>query len=124
MLIKMSNISAQFLHKIFNESSEAEVYTDNLKHADIKPVFKKKDPLNKINNRPVSVLPSVSKIFEKLLQHQLTNYIENYLSPHLCGYRKWYSSQQALISLIENWKKSLDKKKIWWSCIDGFIKGF
>ena len=124
MLIKMSSISAQFLHKIFNESSEAEVYTDNLKLADIKPVFKKKDPLNKINNRPVSVLPSVSKIFEKLLQHQLANYIESYLSPHLCGYRKRYSSQQAVISLIENWKKSLDKKKIWWSCIDGFIKGF
>ena len=66
--------------------------------------------MNKINYRPVSVLPSVSKIFEKLLQHQLVNYIENYLSPHLCGYRKGYSSQQALISLIENWKKSLDKK--------------
>ena len=44
------------------------------------------------------------------MQHQLVNYIENYLSPHLCGYRKGYSSQQALISLIESWKKSLDKK--------------
>ena len=36
--------------------------------------------------------------------------MENYLSPHLCGYRKSYSSEQALISLIEGWKKSLDKK--------------
>ena len=36
--------------------------------------------------------------------------MENYLSPHLCGYRKGYSSQQALISLTESWKKSLDKK--------------
>ena len=45
-----------------------------------------------------------------MLQHQLVNYIENYLPSHLCGYRKGYSSQQALISLIENWKKSLDKK--------------
>ena len=66
--------------------------------------------MNKINYTPVSVLPSVSKKCEKLLQHQLVNYIENYLSPDLCGYRKGYSSQQALISLIENWKKSLDKK--------------
>ena len=52
----------------------------------------------------------VGASFEKLLQHQLVIYIKNYLSPHLCGYRKGYSSQQALISLIENWKKSLDKK--------------
>ena len=44
------------------------------------------------------------------MQHQLVNYTENYLSPHLCGYRKGYGSQQALISLIESWKKSLDKK--------------
>ena len=36
--------------------------------------------------------------------------MENYLSPHLCGYRNGYSSQQALISLVESWKKSLDKK--------------
>ena len=110
MLIKTSNISAQFVHKIFNESVETGLYPDDLKLADITPVFKKKDPLNKINYRPVSVLPIVSKIFEKFLQHQLVNYIEKYLSPHLCGYRKGYSSQQALISLIENWKKSLDKK--------------
>ena len=67
--------------------------------------------MNKINYRLVSVLPSVSKNFEKLLQRQLLNYIQNYLSPHLCGYRKGYSSQQTLISLIENWKKSLDKKR-------------
>ena len=93
MLIKTSNISAQFLHKIFNESVESEFYPDNLKLANITPVFKKKDPLNKINNRPVNVLPSFSKIFEKLLQQQLANYIENYLSSHLCGYRKWYISQ-------------------------------
>ena len=66
--------------------------------------------MNKINYRPVSVLPSVSKIFGKLLQHQLVNYIENFLSPHLCGYRKGYSSQQALISLTEHCKISLDKK--------------
>ena len=110
MLTKTSNISAQFVHKILNESVETGVYPDNLNLADITPVFKRKDSLNKINYRPISVLPSVSKIFEKLLRHQLVNYIENYLSPHLCGHRKGYSSQQAFISLTKNWKKSLDKK--------------
>ena len=110
MLMKTSNISAQFIHKIFNKLVEPGVYPDNLKVVDITPVFKKKDPLNKINHKPVSVLPSVSKLFEKLLLHQLVNYIENYLSPHPCGYRKVYSFQQALISFRENWKKSLDKK--------------
>ena len=110
MLLKTSEISAKILHKLFNETVETGDYPENLKLADITPVFKKKDPLNKMNYRPVSVLPSVSKLFEKLMQNQLVKYIENHLSPHLCGYRKGFSSQQALISLIENWKKSLDKK--------------
>ena len=73
MLIEASNILAQFVHKIL--SVETGVYPDNLKLADITHVFKKTDPLNKINYGPVSFLPSVSKIFQKLLQHQLVNYI-------------------------------------------------
>ena len=105
MLLKTSEISAKILHKFFNETVETGDYPENLKLADITPVFKKKDPMNKMNYRPVSVLPSVSKRFEKLMQNQLVKYIENHLSPHLCGYRKGFSSQQALISLIENWKK-------------------
>ena len=40
---------------------------------------------------------------------QLLQHFENYLSPISCGYRKGFSAQFALISLIENWKKILDK---------------
>ena len=85
-------------------------FADNLKLADITPVFKKKNPLHKVNYRPVIVLPSISEAFEKLIQKQISRYINNYLSPYLCGYRKGFSSQQALMSLIENWKRVLDKK--------------
>ena len=110
MLTKTSETSAKIIHKIFSEIVETGDYPDNLKLADKTPVFKKKEPLNKINYRAVGVLLSISKLFEKLMQDQLVIYMENYLSPHLCGYRKGYSSQQALISVIEGWKKSLDKK--------------
>ena len=57
----------------------------------------------------MSVLPPVSKLFEKLLQKQIISHIEKYLSPSLCGYRKAYSTQQALLSMIEKWKEYLDK---------------
>ena len=66
--------------------------------------------MHKVNYRPVSVLPNILKVFEKLMQKQISGYISNYLSPYLCGYRKGFSSQQALVSLIENWKRVLDKK--------------
>ena len=37
-------------------------------------------------------------------------HVEEYLSPYLCGYRKGFSTQQALLSLLDRWKKVLDKK--------------
>ena len=52
----------------------------------------------------------MSKIYEKLLQKQINNYIENILFPYLCGYMKGYSTQHALICLTEKWKKILDEK--------------
>ena len=105
-----SEVSADTLHNLFNDMLKTGNFPDNLKLADITPVFKKKNPLHKVNYRPVSVLPSISKVFEKLMQKQISGYINNYLSPYLCGYRKGFSSQQALMSLIENWKRVLDKK--------------
>ena len=44
------------------------------------------------------------------MQRQVNNYITNYLSPYLCGHRKSYNIQQALLTLIEKWKKILDDK--------------
>ena len=64
--------------------------------------------LIKKNYIPVSFLPTITKIYEKLMQRQINNYITNHLSPYLCGYRKGYNTGQALVSLIEKWKKILD----------------
>ena len=43
------------------------------------------------------------------MQKQMTMYIEKYLSPYLCGYRKGFNSQYALLAMIEKWKECLDK---------------
>ena len=67
-ILKVScNTSAKTLRNLFNECLITGNFPDNLKLADIIPVFKKKDRLNKENYRPVSVLHSISKIFEKLM---------------------------------------------------------
>jgi len=73
----------------------------------VTPIFKKGDDTKVMKNyRPVSIL----YIYEKLLQKQISTHMEKYLSPFLCGYRKENSTQQALLSMIENWKLSLDNK--------------
>ena len=55
-------------------------------------------------------MPIISKVFERIMLNQITAYMDEYLSPHLCGYRKGFSTQTALSSLIEKWKQILDDK--------------
>ena len=96
--------------KIWNEEIVGNKhFPKNLKLAEISPIFKKGDKTVAKNYRPISVLSCLSKLFERILQTQLLKHIEKYLSPFLCGYRKGFSAQFALISLIEHWKKILDK---------------
>ena len=47
------------------------VFPDNLKHADITPTFKKNERLRKTNYRTISILPTLSKVYEKLLYYQI-----------------------------------------------------
>ena len=61
----------------------------------------------KKNYRPVSVLPTVSKVFERIMDGQITAHIY-YLSALLCGFRKGYNTQHALIRMLKKWKGSLD----------------
>ena len=83
-----SDTTVTTLQELFNESLSNCEFPEKLKFADMTPVFMKKTPLDKANYRSVSVLPPFSKIYDKLLQKQINNYIENILSPYLCGYRK------------------------------------
>ena len=85
-------------------------FPDELKLADITPIYQKDDPNKSKNYRPVSVLPAVSKVFEKITHDQIIQYINSFLTPYLCGYRKGFGNQQVLLSLIEKWKIVLDLK--------------
>ena len=83
----MSGICAPPLNDIWNKKIITQ-NKNNLKLADVRPVFKKEDASLLKNYRTVSVLPIVSKICERFIQKQTLEYIHKHLSPHLCGYRK------------------------------------
>ena len=87
-------------------------FLDELKVADVISVFKKEYPNNKANYRPISLLPIISKIFERVLFEQIEKFSEKILSPKLCGFRKAYSTQHALLNLLKNWQKTLDRSVV------------
>ena len=54
-------------------------FPDSLKLANVKPFHKKDEPTDKENYRPASILPLLSKIFERLIYNQLNEYLDQYL---------------------------------------------
>ena len=71
--------------------------------------FKKNDRTNKENYRPISILPNLSKVFEKCIYKQLSNFFENLFSKYQCGFRKGLNAQHCLIKLIEKWRECIDQ---------------
>ena len=104
-------MSGPILLNVWNEGISKDcTYPDKLKLADVSPVCKKENPLLTKNYKPVNVLPTVTEIFERLMQSQLNEHINQFLSPFLCGYRTGFSSQTALLLLTERWKIMVDNE--------------
>ena len=103
------DIFAEFVAKDFNNCVDKGVFADELKHAGVTPVHKKKDKSDKTNYRPASILTNISEIYEKLICNQLYDYFDGTLSPSQYGFRKEYSTQYFLLVLPENFKESADK---------------
>ena len=112
LIVETSDICAPFISSIYNESILSYNFPVSLKMADITPVHKKDERTAKTNYRPVSILPSISKIFERLMYLQISTYMDSYLSKYLCGFRKGYSTQHCLILMLEKWRKALDKRNL------------
>ena len=74
--------------------------------------------------RPISILPAVSKIFERILAKQINNYIDQFLSKYLCGFRKGYNTQHTLLVMIETMKICVDKKGTAGALITDLSKAF
>ena len=64
------------------------------------------------NYRPISILPPISKIYEKILFKQINLFFQDKFSDLLCGFRKGFSTQHALFKLLQKWQSCLDKKGI------------
>ena len=95
-----------------NNAIDENIFPDNLKKADVSPIFKIGDSQIKKNFRPISVLSTLSKVFERLMLSQMLSFIRPSLSDLLCGFREGYSTQHALIRLVENCRAGLDNKNI------------
>ena len=88
------------------------------------PVYKKEDPLDKKNSRPVSVLPCLSKLFESVLLEQINLFFESVSSKYLSGFRKGHSCQSVLLNLVEKCKLAIDSNQVYGVLLTDLSKAF
>ena len=79
---------------------------------DVMQISKKGDPIEKANYRPFSFLPSLSKVYEKVVYQQLNAFFKNKLSPLLYGFCSSYSTQLRLLNLNKKWHSFLGSSRV------------
>ena len=98
-----------FLTKAINLAITECEFPDKLKKSEVIPLYKKQYPLKEENYCPISLLPHVSKVFERILYTQINNYMQNKLSRYVTGFRISHGTQHSLMIMLEKWKNVLDK---------------
>ena len=111
ILKQVSVLIAIPLTYAFNLCFEQSIVPNELKIARVTPVPKAGDLKLTQNYRPISILPVLSKIFEKLVYTRIYSFLQqnNILNENQFGFRKGYSTEMALSSFIEKITSSLDK---------------
>ena len=99
------------LSLLINECYEKSIFPDCLKSALVTPIHKKGNTNDPSNYRPISSLPIISKIFELDMKNQMVSFIEenNLFSDRQFGFRQNHSTEQMLLSVLQEWKTKLDQ---------------
>ena len=95
-----------------------------MKHADVTPLHKKCNKSLKENYRPVSILPILSKVFERSMFKQMSSFFDDIFSKYQYGFRKCFSTQRWLLALLEKWKRSIDRGKVFGVLLTDLSKAF
>ena len=111
---------------IFNKILSTGIFPDRLKFSEVKPLYKKGLTTEFSNYRPVSLLPSFSRIKKKVLYKRLYCYLDEFhiLDNEQFGFTENSSTDAATYALLNTTLSSLDKKKYCWWAVLQFTKGF
>ena len=99
------------LAKIFNASLETGTFPEVWKLARVAPIFKTGVKSDMSNYRPISVLSTVARVFEKIVYEQLYDYFEKnrFLTKYQSGFRRLHSTVTAMLKNTNGWLLNMDK---------------
>ena len=101
------------------------MFPEQGKIANVRPIYEKdKRREENKNYRPVSVLSSFSKVYQKFSQEYISPFVDKFLSEFISGYRGAYSTNHVLLRFIEQWKSTLDNKNMVGAVLMDLSKAF
>ena len=126
LIKRIKHLITDSLTLIINQSLNTGIFPENLKSAKVLPLFKKGDSSTMGNYRPISLLPAISKIFERVVFCQLYDYFDRekifFISQY--GFRKRHSTEDACLEFIDRIMIDLDKKETPFSIFIDLSKAF
>lgn len=119
-------VLAPSITAIINKSIQIGIFPDQLKLAKVYPIHKGGPKSDPANYRPISILPTISKIFEKHINKHLMAFLNKYKLIHKSqsGFRQKHSCQTALVKLIDQWMTCIDKGDLVGTVFLDFKKAF
>lgn len=111
---------------VINQCLRKGIFPDALKVARVKPLFKKGSQLLVDNYRPISILPALSKIFEKSILKQLDFYFNSHslFNNSQYGFRKNHSTEHAVLEFVDRIASSMDANSVPFSLFIDLTKAF
>ena len=119
-----NNLIVHYLQENFNNCFKKGTFRKDFKKGVVHPFHKKDCKTEKSNYRPISILPNLSKIHERLLHDQIYTYFSNFFSKYQCDFRKGYSAQHCLLAMTEKMKEARDSNKVCAAVLTKLSKAF
>ena len=115
---KILKIAAPVISKsladLFNLSITTNTFPDDWKVAKVFPLFKSGERNDPNNFRPISVLPTIARAFERLVYEQMYTYFteNNLIQPRQSGFRSLHSIVTALLDMTNQWCLNIDRGSV------------
>ena len=113
---------AEFLSKNFNSCLGDGSFPEDLKRAEVVPIYKKNDKNDKISCRPADYLSIISKACERYMQEQLDKCFNDLLSKYQCGFKQGYGTQNCFLAMIEKLRNIKDRTGIFAAVLTDLTK--
>ena len=122
----IASVISPVICAIINKSISTGVFPDSLKIARVVPIFKHGNNMLKENYRPISILPIMSKIFEKVAHMQLYNYLQvnEVIFSNQYGFMRGKSTTNAVIHFLQYIYDNFNSNKLIFSVFLDFQKAF